>query len=229
MLALSIHSVSLLWQLLLLTVLFFSEQSSNDEFLKALTYKQLASVVKQCEKASDAATSVTISASAAGTTTRSSRGNNHGRNNGLRRPSNSALKRLPCHECGNFGHLSVNSHKDDGSLKDGVKAFDNSGQFLASLGSNGNDSSNSSSGGRHTTSRKRTVSFNMGVLSSNMCTTDTSKVTKLDQDVGPLVDDGAPYSAIGRVELRLLLDNLGHTEEIPIDPIPIYLNGHTHW
>lgn len=44
--------------------------------------------------------------------------------------------------------------------------------------------------------------------------------------VGPLVDDGAPYSAIGYVELQLLLNQMNG---IDLDSIPSCLGGTTKW
>lgn len=46
---------------------------------------------------------------------------------------------------------------------------------------------------------------------------------------GPLVDDGAPYSAIGQVELMLLRNHLGMNDKVQLEPIPDALNGYTHW
>lgn len=107
----------------------FTDQSSNDDYLKAVTYRQLASVVKQCEKASTPVYSPALAASAAGITTRPKRS----QNNGFRRPSTFALKRHPCHSCGKFGHWK-DRPKDDGSLHPGVKSFDTSQEFEASIG-----------------------------------------------------------------------------------------------
>lgn len=47
--------------------------------------------------------------------------------------------------------------------------------------------------------------------------------------IGPLVDDGAPYSAIGMIELKLLRDHLGLNECFELDPVPKTLNGYTQW
>ena len=44
--------------------------------------------------------------------------------------------------------------------------------------------------------------------------------------LGLLVDDGAPYSAIGFVELKLLLNQ---SEEIILDSIPESLGSETFW
>lgn len=42
------------------------------------------------------------------------------------------------------------------------------------------------------------------------------------------MDDGALYSAIGIIELLLLLELLGHQKDVILDPIPSTLQGHTN-
>lgn len=44
--------------------------------------------------------------------------------------------------------------------------------------------------------------------------------------VGPLVDDGAEYSAIGSIELQILLNI---DSDVGLEPPPDTLNGHSHW
>lgn len=43
------------------------------------------------------------------------------------------------------------------------------------------------------------------------------------------MDDGAPYSTIGNVELRLLMDRFGNKCTAELEPIPSSLAGCTHW
>lgn len=47
-------------------------------------------------------------------------------------------------------------------------------------------------------------------------------------DIGPLVDSGAPYSGIGLVELKVLADYIGFSQNPKLDYILLALNGHTH-
>lgn len=76
------------------------DQSANDDFLGAVTYRKPESVVKQCEKAAKSTSNVPLSASSAGTSCNSRRS----RSSGFRRPSNAALKRHPCRTCDKYGH-----------------------------------------------------------------------------------------------------------------------------
>lgn len=63
---------------------------------------------------------------------------------------------------------------------------------------------------------------------ANIPTIDvTSSVQK--QDIGPLVDDGAPYSAIGLTELHILKDQLLSNFTGKLDTIPTSLNVRTFW
>lgn len=81
----------------------YIQQSTNDDFLSTATYKQLASVLRQCKRTSVLASSACLmkfATSSAEAVSYSSRG----RNNGPRKLSNSALSRLRCHACGRYGH-----------------------------------------------------------------------------------------------------------------------------
>lgn len=72
---------------------------------------------------------------------------------------------------------------------------------------------------------KNIISSSPAVLISNMAIfrNDSNK------PCGPLLDDGAPYSALGEVELRILLDELGLTFPRQIDPIPRSLQGFSYF
>lgn len=47
--------------------------------------------------------------------------------------------------------------------------------------------------------------------------------------IGPLVEDSAPYSAIGMIKLKLLRNHLGLNECFELDPVPKTLNGYAKW
>lgn len=48
-------------------------------------------------------------------------------------------------------------------------------------------------------------------------------------NLGPLLDDGVLYSAIGEEELQLLKHELDLPEDCDLDPIPLTFHGFTHW
>lgn len=108
---------------------------------------------------------------------------------------------------------SPNFPRDD-SLPDKLKSFESFRELLASL--NAGLLSNTKS----SPSRKKTVSFNME------CAIHGSD--KLSEDVGPLVYDGAEFSAIGLIELNFLLD-AGPSLGLVLDSISETLNSATHW
>ena len=71
--------------------------------------------------------------------------------------------------------------------------------------------------------RKKTVTFNMATLVVSSALSLTSNM------IGPLVDDGAPYSAIGLVKLKDLAKKLGLSSNWKMAQIPSVLEGHSHW
>lgn len=80
----------------------FSDRSSNDKFLQVVTYRQLVSVVRQCEN-------VAKSLSSTGENLFSNSGKAlqkkfYNCTKAKRQPTVSALRKLPIHECGKFGH-----------------------------------------------------------------------------------------------------------------------------
>lgn len=62
----------------------------------------------------------------------------------------------------------------------------------------------------------------------SLCTVNNIAGNSTEEGVilGPFVDDGAPYSAIGFIELNLLLSN---TSEVILESIPALLASATLW
>lgn len=196
----------------------FSDQSSNDELMSAVTYKQLASVVRQCEKAPSTSSTSTYN------TLNSSSAAGFVKKHKIVKfwpPSNSTLKKNSCHQCSKYGHWKE-SYNDDGSLKKGATSFEPTNEFVSFI-----DGTSDAQGKNHS-SKKKTVIFNMATLSS-FASGFSSDINSVVYIKGLLVDDGAPYSATGQIELKLLLDHLGSDLSKMLDPIPDILNGYTHW
>ena len=59
--------------------------------------------------------------------------------------------------------------------------------------------------------------------------TGSAANTELSYELGPLLDDGAPFSAIEQVELSLPADHIGLSPNPKIDAIPQALGSHAHW
>ena len=117
----------------------------------------------------------------------------------------------PCNRCGKYGHW-LRDHNNDGSLPPAVKSVDN-GSSAQTVQNSNNQNSN------------RTLSFNMALLTGSSASTINNTLYQH----GPLVDDGAPYSAIGLVELKVLASQLRLSQPIKLEKIPESLNDHTHW
>lgn len=140
----------------------FRDQPLNDDFLKLVTYKQLASVVKQWEKAPIMPLSLNDAladsyACACPEKSYSGRGKN------MHRPSNAALKKHPCHVCSEYGHWK-DIHDSDGSLKEGKKSIDTAEEFSTAA-----SGSSSGYGGENCSVKKKLVFFNNAVLTSLHC------------------------------------------------------------
>ena len=190
-----------------------NSQSSNDLFLGAITDQSVASIVKQCDKSNQpgqaAPSNSMLTASFANTVGSSgSRGRNNG---GKGRPTKEEYEDLmmkyPCNRCGKYGHWKKN-HNPDGSLPPHVKSVD----------SNSNSNVSNAS-----TTNKTTMSLNMATFAGSSASTVEYEKT------GPLVDDGAPYRAIGLVELKLLQNQPDIPQTMKLEPVPDTLEGHSHW
>lgn len=186
-----------------------NSQSTNDMFLSAVTYQSVASIVKQCDRTHTTSVNQnSLAASSAGTTQRY--GHSSPQNRGRTRPTKAEYEALmmkhPCNLCGKFDHWK-RSHSSDGSLPAHVKAVEKGdrNRAYAPVG------------------KKKSVSFNMAKLIGSSAATTVSK------DLGPLVHDGAPYSAIGLVELKWRGKKLDPALSLTINPIPMTLNGYSHW
>lgn len=124
--------------------------------------------------------------------------------------------KYPCDICGKNGHWKRN-HNSDGSLPPHIKTFDEpiNGSRHDAPGAAPKRLQDGNGNGK-----KITVSFNMATFVGSSANTTSS------DELGPLVDDGAPYSEIVLVELNLFVD---HLPSNPIlETIPESLKEHTH-
>ena len=181
-----------------------SSNSTNDEFLSSITYQYVSAVIKRCGNTSQPhIQNETLSASSAGMT----KFRGQYRNNNSRNKSESPTMNFSCNICGNYGHWKKN-HNRDGSLPSHVKASD------ASTVSSASKSSSDGQQDRNDNEKKKTISFNMAALVGSSGNTFPSAKRR------PLLDDGAPYSAIGLVELKLLADHVGLSSDFKLAAIP---------
>ena len=186
-----------------------SSQSTNVMFLSAITYQSVASIVKKCDRTHTTSVNQnSLAGSSAGTTQRY--GHSSPQNRGRTRPTKAEYEALMmkhlCNLCGKFGNWK-RSHSADGSLPAHVKSVEKSDRNRAYA----------------PVCKKTSVSSNMAKLIGSSAATTVSK------DLRPLVDDGAPYSAISLVELKWLGKKLDPALSLTINPIPMTLNGYSHW
>ena len=66
------------------------------------------------------------------------------------------------------------------------------------------------------------MTFNMARLNDESCFSAC-------HFIGPLRDDGAPYSSLGLVELKMLSPYLRTNWIGRLDPLPQEIAGRTHW
>jgi len=170
-------------------------------YLSQVSYDSVASVLRQCDAGSS--TKPTITASTASTTTR--------RTTGRRTLNASQLADLKnkstCHKCKKMGHWK-SDHNRDGSLKPGVKSFDQPSSDTRIESSRSN----------------RTVTFNMCHITNHQELFDIE-----DNFVGPLLDDGAPYSGIGMSELQVLAHIVLPDWNNKLDPLPSTIASRPYW
>lgn len=122
--------------------------------------------------------------------------------------------RHPCNKCGKYGHW-IRDHNSDGSLPPHVKSV--------------NERSKSSPRPVYASSsstrdqKMKDISFNMASLVGSISSTCTK------EELGTLVDNGAPYSAIGIFELSALKKQVKYGLPTRPDPISSSLKVHYHW
>eukprot|EP00178_Gracilaria_changii_P001339 TRINITY_DN1187_c0_g1_i12.p1 TRINITY_DN1187_c0_g1~~TRINITY_DN1187_c0_g1_i12.p1 ORF type:complete len:348 (-),score=40.05 TRINITY_DN1187_c0_g1_i12:1053-2096(-) len=155
----------------------FKNTSTTNDFLKAVSYSSISSVLRQCERAPSSAPRSNPLAAGSSNAVKSTANNKTKPKARLTPEQLADLKsRSKCNLGFKFGHWSTD-HKEDGSLKNGVNSYDTP---------------------QGKSSTARTLTFHMAQLSSEYYS---------DQDpihIGPLLDDGAPYSGIGESELRFI-------------------------
>lgn len=163
--------------------------------------------------------SSTFNASSDGTVTRSNNQSRSCAQSSGRDPSNYALKRFSCQ----YSHCK-DIHSDERTLKAVYISFETSAEFSASLGtSSGLSDANYST----VSNQKRTVEFNMAQSVAFTSSLKESYQRNSLSTLCALLDDGDPYSAMGDIELGIVLRNFGERLEFELEPIPADLENHT--
>lgn len=182
----------------------FTGESTTDDFLKAVSYDTVASVLRQCDKMRGSESTLTqqiavpaVHANAAAST----RPTNRFRQTLTPAQLADLKSKSQCRKCKMFGHWK-SDHNLDGSLKPGVSS-------KAAPASNRQ-------------SLQRSVTF-------NLVTVPSTHSISTREFIGPLCDDGAPYSGLGHSELDMLLSVLLPEWDGVLDPIPDSLASRPFW
>jgi len=168
-----------------------------------ISYESVACIVRQCEKTKELNSIKSI--------------HSHGVFQGRRmtpaelqaRKNTTKCRRA---NCGKYGHW-YKDHYPNGSLKPGVKSYDTPQNGTNGSVCYGNQRGTSSSNGK--------VSFNMVNL--------RQKSLELHNPIGPLLDDGAPYSGIGLDEFKLLQSIVYPSWNGKFDGLPSTVKNRPFW
>lgn len=184
--------------------------ATTDQFLDCISYSSVASILRQCDQVKDSEKPASSSTSPLSALS-ASNGYNQTQNRvgrGRRTLSPEQLSdlksRSTCHKCEQKGHWH-SDHNPDGSLKPGIKTIPDKTIPL--------DNS--------TTAPKKSITFNMVQLTKNF---------KLETNsIGPLLDDGAPYSGMGLDEFNLLQPIIYPTWDGELLPLPKEIEACPYW
>lgn len=124
-----------------------------------------------------------------------------------------------CNRCVKFGHW-LSDHLQNRSLPDGV---------MSSLTPIKDDDKSNNGGANDGQSKQdsnanNTIGFKNGSTAHHI---NNDKVNALK--IGPLVDSGAPYSAVGAVELALPSCYALPNRNRPLDDVPKTLSDYHYW
>ena len=177
----------------------FETTSTTADYMKAVTYESIASVLRHCDRSISTPYREPGSLSASYITTKT-----HQRRTLTPEQLADFKSKSRFRRCGKFGHWA-SDHKPDGSLKTGVKSFSEKPTTVP------NDQE----------SPKKTLKFNMAKLSSS--------VIDLSSYRGPLLDDGAPYSGMGAKEFQILQPFIAPNWSGDYDPLPDCIADRPFW
>lgn len=137
---------------------------------------------------------------------------------------------MPCRFCGNYGHW-WDAHQDDGSLPSHIPSSDVPIEKHEDKSQNQHHQSNSAD-------TKSSITFNMAHIKSfkkcaaieeRECQEISAHAPSRSDNIGPMVDNGAPYSAIGILDLLLLSSNILPSFEGSLDPVPDAFKAFNGW
>lgn len=211
-----------------------SKLKTND-YISIIKYSEIASVIRRRDKSnfrnapSNLNTFPSNSASKNRTNFRNNGNNrsnfrNHTRNRNILSPTDLAQlkRRYQCRSCGNYGHWS-NDHQSDGTIRNNLP---NSTAPLEQPAQKPSDNKHTNQNHNNSAGRNNTMNIgNANVICGSFINTNDINVEP--EAIGPLVHDGAPYSALGLDELSTLRNT--NRTSITLDPLPHEIRIFQFW
>ena len=202
-----------------------SSTASIDDYVRAVKYEAIASVLRQCDDSSSSVQSTHLSAFGGFQTPYRPRPRRMTRDQVLEMKG-----KTKCAKCGKYGHWHAD-HEDNGTLKANARSSD---EPITNMTNNFETPAKNG----YTPPPKQPVRFNMAKLSSstNIIASTISindQITKGNNNnismIGPMLDDGAPYSAIGMDELRSIYLTIMPDWDGSLDCIPESIADRPFW
>ena len=186
-----------------------TENATTDDFLKAISYESVASVLRQCDRAKQGDMPSSPSVLNANSSSATTGGHDNRRKKGKKTLNPEQLADLKsktrCHTCRKKGHWS-SEHNADGSLKPGAVVIEDTPATETPASD----------------TRRRSVTFNM----VNMHRPDEKL---LNNFIGPLLDDGAPYSGMGFDDFKILQSLILPDCNGKLEPLPDSIADRPYW
>lgn len=174
---------------------------TTESYLNKVHYEAIASVLRQCDRTKGDVDDNSVSANNATTPVSFPRGRKK-RNLTPEQLADLKSKSI-CRECHKKGHWA-SDHNEDGTLKPGVK------------------SEPATISGTPKRVPKKSMTFNM-VNISDSC------IALSNDFVGPLLDDGAPYSGLGVEEFKVLQELIMPNWDGSYDKLPKEIQDRPYW
>lgn len=224
------------------------KKKTDAAMITSIKYESVASILRQCERDRTQPAATPLDAhsgspapSGGGGGNSGGRGKRKGGGGGGRKKRMTAEEirthklNSQCHFCSakgltRYGHWATD-HNPDGSLSPNFPSLERpananaatAGQAVHDGEKNGNQNDKPEVG----MTFMATLSSS-SVLHAASTNSSTDSDTKKTAAFGPLVDDGAPFSALGEVEMRTLKSSLIYADP-PIEDKPPELQGYDTW
>lgn len=208
--------------------------------LTAITYEKVASILRQCDcKYGHSSNIEAVHANLVNNPSRrqgrsicrgSKSSNNSNSNNKNRREklSPDELRKFKlktkCTKCGNYGHLEVD-HLNNGTIRDGLPSI-LPAEKESNNQDNNNNRNNNGSNNENNNSNNNGARLNIRTFMASYGS--NSESDSMPVSAGPVVDVGAPHSAIGLTKLRIFQSD-DHSTFLKLDPKPAALRSYKYW